>query len=366
MVAWIGAGTWVESMIVTVRQRLRTSLAAILCGVAAVTLSLVPAAEAQRAPRSIAGDPVVSVHDVKFERINERVAAVGSGRARQQITLTTRVAGVIAEVLFKGGDKVEAGQPLIRLSSEPEEIAVETAEAQRSQAFDAVERYRQLNPASVTRVAVAEAETALKVADANLRRAREDLERMTIRAPFSGIIGLNDLATGDYLAVGTPIATLDDRAKIIVEFTVPEAAAQSIAVGMPVRASLAARPGEIFTGAVSAVGTRIDPTTRTLSVRGEIPNPDLTLIPGSTFSVSVQLEGDETPLVPGLAIQWDRMGAYVWRITDESMVERMNVAILARNGDRVYLDAPLKPGEKVVHEGGGLLREGQKVLMHGF
>lgn len=330
-----------------------------------VILGLIFPAEAQRTRRMVDGDPVVSVHEVKLERINERVDAVGSGRARQQITLTTRVAGVIAEVLFKGGDKVEAGQPLIRLSSEPEEIAVEMAEAQRAQAFDAVERYKQLNSASVSRVAVAEAETALKVADATLRRAREDLDRMTIRAPFSGIIGLTDLETGDYLAVGSPIASLDDRSKIIIEFTVPESVAQSIKVGMPVRASLAARPGEVFMGAVSAVGTRIDPTTRTLSVRGEIPNPDLSLIPGSTFSVSVRLEGNETPVVPGLAIQWDRMGAYVWRITGESTIERVNVAILARNGDRVYLDAPLKPGEKVVHEGGGLLREGQKVLMHG-
>lgn len=338
---------------------------AVCIATAGLILTTVVPAEAQRARRMVDGDPVVSVYEIKLERINERVAAVGSGRARQQITLTTRVAGVIAEVLFKGGDKVEAGQPLIRLSSEPEEIAVETAEAQRAQASDAVERYKQLNPASVSRVAVAEAETALKVADANLRRAREDLERMTIRAPFSGIIGLTDLETGDYLAVGTPIASLDDRSRIIIEFTVPEAVAQSIAIGMPVRASLAARPGEISMGAVSAVGTRIDPTTRTLSVRGEIPNPDLTLIPGSTFSVSVRLEGDETPVVPGLAIQWDRMGAYVWRITGESTVERINVAILARNGDRVYLDAPLKPGDLVVHEGGGLLREGQKVLMHG-
>lgn len=346
------------------RRELSAGLMAFVAA-AALILTLTSPAEAQRARRMVDGDPVVSVHEVKLERINERVAAVGSGRARQQITLTTRVAGVIAEVLFKGGDKVEAGQPLIRLSSEPEKIAVEMAEAQRAQASDAVERYKQLNPASVSRVSVAEAETALKVADATLRRAREDLARMTIRAPFSGIIGLSDLEAGDYLAVGTPIATLDDRSKIIIEFTVPEAVAQSIEVGMPVRASLAARPGEIFMGAVSAVGTRIDPSTRTLSVRGEIPNPDLTLIPGSTFSVSVRLEGNETPVVPGLAIQWDRMGAYVWRVTDESTVERVNVAILARNGDSVYLDAPLKPGEKVVHEGGGLLREGQKVLLHG-
>ena len=336
---------------------------------AGVTAALLAAAsptpaDAQRGPRAIDGEPVISIYEVRTAPAIERVAAVGSGQARQQVTLTTRVAGVIEEVLFQGGDKVESGQPLIRLSSEQEAIAVESAEAQRQQAFDTVERYKQLRSA-VSRVTMADSETALKVADAALRRARDDLERMTIRAPFAGIIGLTDLDTGDYLAVGTPIATLDDRTTIVIEFTVPEAAAPAIKIGMPVRASLAARPGEIHNGTVKAVGTRIDPVTRTLAVRGEVPNPEQTLIPGSTFSVSVQLTGEESPVVPGLAIQWDRMGAYVWRVTDENTVERVPAAILARDGDRVFIDAALKAGERIVREGGGFLREKQQVRLAG-
>jgi RND family efflux transporter MFP subunit len=350
----------------SVPVRHRSALFAV-AAVAAMTLSValaVDPAEAQRARRS-QGDTLVSVHQVKSEPANERIAAVGSGRAREQVTLTTRVAGVVSEVSFEGGDRVEKGQVLVKLASEPEAIAVETADAQRAQAYDAVERYKQLNEASISRVARAEAETALKVADAALRRAREDLDRMTIKAPFAGIIGLTNLQTGDYLAVGNPIATLDDRTAIIIEFTVPEAVAPSIKPGMPVRASLAARPGEIFNGKVAGVGTRIDPVTRTLSVRGEIPNPDLSLIPGSTFSVSVRLTGNESPVVPGIAIQWDRAGAFVWRLTPESTVERVDVAIVARDGDRVFVDSKLADGDKIVHEGGGLLAAGQTVKQQG-
>lgn len=344
--------------------RLVTLCMSLLTATAALPL-LAPDAEAQRVRRGPQSDAIVSVYDIKTEPVSERVAAVGSGRAREQVTLTTRVAGVISEVLFKGGDKVEKGQVLVRLASEPEAIAVETAEAQRAQAFDAVERYKQLNEAAVSRVVKAEADTALKVADAALRRAREELDRMTIKAPFDGIVGLTNLQTGDYLAIGNPIATLDDRSMILIEFTVPEAVAPQIKVDMPVRASLAARPGENFNGKVAAVGTRIDPVTRTLSVRGEIPNPDLKLIPGSTFSVSVQLSGEKSPVVPGLAIQWDRAGAYVWRVTAEGTVERVDTAILARDGDRVFVDAALKAGEKIVSEGGGLLTPGQKVKQVG-
>lgn len=305
--------------------------------------------------------PAVTTVDVKLQPVSERIAAVGSGRARQQVTLTTRVAGVISEVLFEGGQKVEAGAPLVKLNSEPEAIAVETAEAQRAQAADTVARYNQLNEAAVSRVARAEAETALKVADAALRRARDDLSRMTITAPFAGIMGISSLQAGDYLGVGNPVATIDDRSTILIEFTVPESVAGSMKKDMAVRASLAARPGEIFNGKIQAVGTRIDPVSRTLTVRAEIPNPDLTLIPGSTFSVSVQLAGNASPVVPGLAIQWDRAGAYVWRLADNNTVERVDVAILARDADRVFVDAKLKAGDKVINEGGGSLRPAQTV-----
>ena len=173
------------------------------------------------------------------------------------------------------------------------------------------------------------------------------------------------MQAGDYLAVGNPIAPIDDRSTLLIEFTVPEAVASSMKVGIPVRATLVTRSGEPYTGKIQAVGTRIDPVTRTLMVRAEIPNPDLKLIPGSTFSISVQLPGEDRPVVPALAIQWDRQGAYVWRVTDENMVERVNVAIIAREADRVHVDAELKSGEKVVLEGGSSLRAGQTVRTQG-
>lgn len=338
------------------------SSAAVCLAVAASILAAAAPAHAQRQGGGRSDQaPAVKLVDVKIERMLERVAAVGSGRARQQVTLTTRVAGVISEVLFESGKLVEAGAPLVKLNSEPEAIAVETADAQRSQAADAVERYKQLNEGTITKVARAEADTALKVADAALRRAREDLDRMIIKAPFKGIMGLSNLQAGDYLAVGNPIATIDDRSTLLIEFTVPEAVAPLIKIDLPVRASLIARTGEVKNGKVQAVGTRIDPVSRTLLVRAEIPNPDLALIPGSTFSISVELAGDERPVVPALAIQWDREGAFVWRVSETNKIERVNVAILARNGDRVYVDAKLSASDKIIHEGGNALRAGQDV-----
>ncbi len=347
--------------------RARTPMAIVLALTAACSFLTITSetADAQRGRGRSVGPPPVTIADVELVPINERVAAVGSGRARRQVTIATRHAGVVEKVLFEGGSQVKADQPLVQLHAETEQIGVETAEAQRAQAADAVERLKQLNEGVVTRVARAEADTALKVADAALRRAREELDRMTIRAPFAGIIGLTNIQIGDYIGVGTPIASLDDRTSILVEFTVPESVAPMIKKGLPLRASLVTRSGEIYEGTIDAVGTRIDPDTRTLAVRGEIPNPTLVLIPGSTFSISVRLTGQQAPQVPGLAVQWDRRGAFVWRLTESNAVERVDIAIISRTGDRVMVDAALKAGDKVVFEGGDQLRPGQTVQPQG-
>ncbi len=347
----------------TLRSGRRNTAAAALF-MAVVSFALVVSFEtsAQR-QRGRDTTPPVTISKVVFEALNDRVAAVGSGRSRRQVTVSTRVAGVIDKVLFEGGQNVTAGQPLIQLSAEPEAIAVETAEAQRAQAADAVERYKQLRSGTITEVSRAEAATALKVADAALRRAREDLDRMTIKAPFAGVIGLTNLEVGDYIAVGTAIASLDDRSTIIVEFTVPEASAPSIVKGLPVRANLIARSGEVYHGEVQATGTRIDPVSRTFQVRAALPNPEGRLIPGSTFSISVMLPGRKAPRVPGMAVQWDRKGAYVWRLKDDKSVERVDAAIVARNGDTALLQADLNEGDTIVQEGGDSLRQGQKVRL---
>lgn len=141
----------------------------------------------------------------------------------------------------------------------------------------------------------------------------------------------------------------------------PESVAPQIKKGLPLGASLVTRSGEIHEGSIDAVGTRIDPDTRTLAVRGEIPNPTLVLIPGSTFSISISLVGQNALQVPGLAIQWDRRGAFVRRLDANDTAERVDIAIISRNGDRVMVDAALKEGDKVVYEGGDQLRAGQTV-----
>ena len=159
-------------MLPTMNARAPAVMTLMLASMLGILTITADTADAQRRRGRPVGPPPVTLAEVKVIPINERVAAVGSGRARRQVTIATRHAGVVAKVLFEGGKQVEADQPLVQLHAETEQIAVETAEAQRAQAADAVERLKQLNEGVGTRVARAEADTALKVADAALRRTR--------------------------------------------------------------------------------------------------------------------------------------------------------------------------------------------------
>ncbi len=305
--------------------------------------------------------PVTTV-GVEMEQRGDRVSAVGSGRALRSLTLAAQVSGTVREVAFEPGQHVEAGDPLVVLEHESERIAVDKATAARDQAQATVKRYELLAKSSaVSEVQLAQARTDLKVAEADLAAARHALEQRTITAPFSGIMGLTTVTVGDYLATGAKIATMDDRSSLIVEFTVPEAAAPSVRLGQPVRAALVSRPGEVYQGAISAIDSRLDPASRTLSVEAKLPNENGRLIPGSTFSVDLQIEGDTAPAVPGLSIQWDRSGAYVWRLGPDKDAERVGIAILERGDDRVLVDADLAAGDVIVYEGADQVRAGQTV-----
>jgi RND family efflux transporter MFP subunit len=176
-------------------------------------------------------------------------------------------------------------------------------------------------------------------------------------------MGLTTLTKGGYLQQGAAIATIDDRSKLRLEFVVSERAAGFLQPGIEVRASTPALPGMVFRGELSAMDSRIDAASRTLRVEATLPNPDNRLLSGMTFSVSIELEGQELPTVPALAIRWDRGGAFVWRLTRERTVQRVAVAIRRRENNAVSVEADLKGEDQVVIEGSQNLSEGAAVSL---
>jgi RND family efflux transporter MFP subunit len=309
----------------------------------------------------------VVVATVALRTIGNRVAAVGTGRARRSLTLTSDVSGVVRDILFKPGQIVKQGATLIRLDGEAQEIAARLAQVKVDDAAATVRRYETLQKtAAVSAVQLAQARTAYALARADLEAKEYELKRRTILAPFGGIMGLTALVKGEYLKEGAPIASIDDRTELVVEFVVSENFASFIKLDQDVRALTPALRGRVFNGKISALDSRIDTTSRTLKVEATVPNPENRLIPGMTFSISIRVEGNRLPAVPGLAIRWDRGGAFVWKLVSaagKTSVTRIGVIIRRRENDTVAVEGNLKEGDRVVVEGGQTLRPGASVTV---
>ncbi|MGB3386553.1 MAG: efflux RND transporter periplasmic adaptor subunit [Pseudaminobacter sp.] len=302
---------------------------------------------------------------VRSATINDRLSAIGTGRANASVAVNPYEAGRLTELTVQSGAKVTAGTVIARLDSEAEQIALDRAKVALADAqakADRVTALRRSNAA--TNVQVADAEVVLENARLALRDAELKLQRRSILAPISGIVGILPIEAGNYVTTQTTIATIDDRSSIIIDFWVPERFAGAITVGQKLTATLIAQPGQIFDGAVSAIDNRLDEQSRTLLVQARIENVGDRLRAGMSFQVAMGFPGDVYASVDPLAIQWGTDGAFIWAI-HEGKARRTPVRIVQRNSETVLVDAPVNVGDLVVTEGVHAVRDGAELLIAG-
>lgn len=306
---------------------------------------------------------VVVVKPVTTRLINDRLSAIGTGRADATVGVTPWSSGVMDELFVSAGAKVSVGDPIAKLDSDNEEIAVERAKVQVNDAELTLARTIKLR-ATNTATEVQEITARLNLDNAKLalRDAELALDRRTIRAPISGIVGILPVDAGNYVTSDTTIARIDNRERILVDMWVPERFAPLIHIGDELSASSIARPGETYNGRISAIDNMIDEQSRTLRIRAEIDNKKDTLRGGMSFAVSLHFPGDPFPTVDPLAIQWSGEGAYVWRVVD-NRVERVGISIVQRNTNSVLVRAPLVEGDIIVTQGVQNIRQGSEVIV---
>lgn len=305
--------------------------------------------------------PIVVAEPVATATINDRLSAIGTGRAVNSVVVTPLASGRLTEIAVTSGTGVSAGDVIARLDSETEEIALDRARIALDDARARLDRVSALRSSNtVTAVQLTEAELAVRNAELALRDAELTRDRRAIVAPISGIVGIISVSAGSYVTSQSEIATIDDRSQILVDFSVPERFAGMLSVGDDLEATSIARPGEVFGGTISALDNRIDAESRTLRVRALITNPGDTLRAGMSFHVAMRFPGDTYPAVNPLAIQWGTEGAFIWAIRD-GIATRTPVRIVQRNTDSVLIDAPVEPGMMVVTEGVHAVREGSPV-----
>lgn len=303
----------------------------------------------------------VNVVSPAMDLVTDSVSAVGSLRARDQISLTTELSGRVAELNLNAGSRVARGDLLLRLDDRQARADLEVAKAMLADARRQLARAQSLQSNnSISQSQVDELRTAADVANARLASAETRVDNHRIEAPFEGVIGLNDISIGAYLSAGTEVATLDSTRRMELGFAISEKFLGQIRLGQVVEGHTPAYPGERFTGELVELGTRINELSRTLPVRALLNNPDGKLRPGQFMAASLTLRQREALIIPEQAVMIRGDETYVF-VANDGIARRMSVGLGTRSPGIVEVASGLSLEDQVIVTGQDRLSSGDRI-----
>jgi membrane fusion protein (multidrug efflux system) len=311
-----------------------------------------------------AGGLQVVAAPVRIGSVVERVESVGSARARDAITLTSRVSGIVSVIRFEEGQRVKAGDVLVEFDRGTQEAERDQARAQVDDARTRLNRARQLRATqAVAEAQIDQLEAGLRQAEARLRQTEAKIEEMKIVAPFAGRVGIRQVSLGALVPPGAVVTTLDDLSRMRVEFAIPEVFVARLSQGMRVTASSPAFGERHFDGTVEVVDTRIDPATRSVRLIAAFDNQEELLKPGLFLNIDLTLARRDTAMmVPEDAIDPVADRTFVFAVRNGRAV-RQEVKLGTRVAGEVEILEGLAAEEQVVVRGLQRLRNGQPVTV---
>lgn len=302
---------------------------------------------------------VVTAATVEQGVWRDAIEALGTAQAKESVTLTAKVTETVNSVNFQDGDLVEAGHMLVDLSGRAEAAQLQEAQASYKEAVQQYNRQAEL----VTKGTIARSQLDTQVATRDAAKARADAIRAALAdrvivAPFAGMLGFRQVSQGALVSPGTVIATLDDISTIKLDFPIPEAYLGVVKTGQQVLARSPAYPDREFEGTVAAIESRVDPVTRAVTLRADLPNVDNALRPGMLLSVRVYRPERQALVIPEIALVQVGSQSYVYRIGNESRVQQTGVTVGARRRGEIEITDGLAAGDRIVVDGVGKLRDG--------
>jgi membrane fusion protein (multidrug efflux system) len=317
----------------------------------------------------------VSTANAEYQEWQPRLEAVGSLRAVNGADLGLEVAGIVDEIHFNSGDDVEAGAPLLQLRADDDIAKLRSLEAAAELAQINYDRdKKQLKIQAVSQAVVDTDAANLKNAKAQVAEQQAIVDKKTIKAPFSGRLGIRAVDLGQYLSAGTTIVTLQALDPIYVDFTLPQQALDELRVGQPVSANIDTYPGQTFTGVISAINPKVDTSTRNLQLRATLSNPDRKLLPGMFATVDIDTGAIQRYVtLPQTAITFSTYGDSVYIVEDKGKGANGQPQLIARQtfvttgptrGDQVAILNGIKPGDTVVSAGQIKLRNGVPIQVN--
>jgi len=290
------------------------------------------------------------------------IPAVGSLRSDESVQIAPEIAGRIAEIRFQEGEPVKEGDILVKLDDALAQADFADAEARynfQKANFDRAETL--VRSRNIAERAHDEARQNFETARATLELARVRLAKHTIRAPFSGIVGIRALSVGAFVNVGAPLINLEKIDTLKLDFKIPEIFLADVQVGQTVDVTVDALPGRTFQARIYAIDPLIDVNGRALQIRARLNNPDLVLRPGLFARVVVRGRTErEVVLVPESAVVPRAGETFIFRVEDGKAVES-RIELGNRRAGMVEITSGLTDGATIVTAGHQRLKNGATV-----
>jgi membrane fusion protein (multidrug efflux system) len=311
---------------------------------------------------------------VKEESLSPVLEAVGSLASPQGVMLSADLPGIVTAIDFKSGTEVTNGQLLVQLDTRQEEAQLRTAKAKLELALQNLNRAQDLGQKHViAQSAFDEAKSQYDAAVSSVEETQAAIDRKTIRAPFSGAIGIRQINAGQYLKSGDPIVQLESLDPIYVNFALPQQDVGKLSVGQGVKMQADGFPDKVFTGTITAIDSIVDATTRNIEAQATIPNPEHLLRSGMFAGVQVLLPSRKrVVMIPATSIEYAPYGDSVFVIEKmkgpddvEYLGAREQAVVLGKTrGDQIEVITGLKEGDEIATSGIFKLRQGGAVKVN--
>lgn len=323
-----------------------------------------PPAAAAAAPSKGGPSAGVAIEAIKVSmaKLPQALTAVGSLRSDETVIVRPEIAGRIAQILFREGERVAKGAVLVKLDDSVQRADLDKARANlvlSKSKFDRAEDLRKQG--FISSQARDEAENNLKVAQADVELMQARLSKLALHAPFAGTIGLRLVSVGEYVKEGQDIVNLESIDPLKVDFRVPELALSQVRDGQTLQVTLDAIPDRAYDGRVYAINPLIDANGRAVVIRAQVSNRDGKLRPGMFARVRLfTSEAKDSAMIPEESLFPVGDDRYVYKVVDGKAL-RQKVEIGQRRDGKVEILSGLAASDLVVTAGHQKIRDGAAV-----
>ncbi|NOX70633.1 MAG: efflux RND transporter periplasmic adaptor subunit [Gammaproteobacteria bacterium] len=284
--------------------------------------------------------------------LRSTIKAVGTVLADASALLRAEIPGQIVKLHFEDGQPVTRGEPLFSIEATVFEAETNEARANAEQSEAAYTRAKELIDDKL--ISATDFDTAranYNVSVARLLSSQARLAKTIIRAPFDGFVGLRQINIGDYATIGQELVSVVRLDPLRVEFSVPETRLAQIKAGQEISVTVGAYPHEVFEGVIVAIAPQIDVTGHSVSIRAQLPNPELKLRPGLFAQIGITLAVKADALMaPEQAIWPIGQTKTVFVVADGKALQR-TVTTGQRKPGWVEITSGLVAGDELVTAG---------------